>query len=161
MAWSNSRIFRSFVEDLLINTGLTTFGGLDADTVKVALYNNTITPDNDVSNTLSAYNASTSQWVTANEVFQAGQWAQAGVALTSQTVNAGTADVVFFDAADTASGSAATLSDVHGCLVYDDTVTSVADRGICYNYFGGANSVTNGTFTVVWNANGIFRITLS
>ncbi len=36
----------------------------------------------------------------------------------------------------------------------------VGDQGVCYNYFGGAQSVTAGTFTIVWNANGIFRITL-
>ena len=38
--------------------------------------------------------------------------------------------------------------------------TPVADQGICYNYFGGANSVTLGTFTIVWNASGIFALTL-
>jgi hypothetical protein len=132
---------------------------LDSDTFKVALYNNTPTPDNDVTSANSAYNVG--QWVTANEVFQAGQWAQGGVALTSPTVNTGTADVVFWDAADTASGSAATLANVFGCLVYDDTLTTpVADQGVCYNYFGGTNSVTNGTLTVVWHANGIWRATL-
>jgi hypothetical protein len=30
---------------------------------------------------------------------------------------------------------------------------------VCYNYFGGVNSVTDGTFTIVWNASGIFTIT--
>ena len=62
------------------------------------------------------------------------------------------------DAADTASGSACTLANVHGALVYDNTTATKG--GFCYNYFGGPNSVVNGTFTVVWNANGIFRITL-
>jgi hypothetical protein len=36
----------------------------------------------------------------------------------------------------------------------------VADPGVSYNWFGSAQSVTNGTFTVVWHANGIFRITV-
>ena len=94
-------------------------------------------------------------------MFQAGQWAQAGVALAGQVVDAGTADIVFFDANDTASGSAATLASVFGCLVYDDTLAApVADQGVSYNYFGGTNSVTNGTFTVQWNVNGIWRATL-
>jgi hypothetical protein len=158
MAWADSRIFRPFVADVLTRTGTPGFD-LDADTFKVALYDNDITPDNDVTSANSAYNVG--QWVTTgNEVFEAGQWAQTGVALTTPTVNSGTADVVFFDAADTASGSAADLANVYGCLVYDDTMTSPADQGVCYNYFGGPNTVTNGTFTVVWNANGIFRITL-
>jgi hypothetical protein len=67
-----------------------------------------------------------------------------------------------WDASDTASGATATLSNVYGVLVYDDTLTTpVADQGVCFNYLGGANSVVSGTFTVVWNANGLFRITVT
>lgn len=159
MAWTNSKIFRQTLADFFVRT--TNFAmDFDADSFKVALYDNDITPDNDVTAANSAYNVG--QWVTTgNEVFEVGQWAQGGVALTSQSLNVGTADVVFFDAADTASGSAADLANVYGCLVYDDTLTTpVADQGVCYNYFGGANSVVNGTFTVQWSANGIWRITL-
>lgn len=157
MAWSNSKIFRQFLADAVLNTAAF---DLDSDTFKVALYDNDITPDNDVTAANSAYNVG--QWVTTNnEVFEAGQWAQGGVALTTPVINVGTADVVFWDAADTASGSAADLANVYGCLVYDDTLTTpVADQGISYNYFGGTNSVVNGTFTVQWHANGIWRITL-
>jgi hypothetical protein len=76
-------------------------------------------------------------------------------------LNSGTAGVVFYDAADTAGAGNVTLAGVFGCLVYDDTLTTpVADQGICYNYFGGTQSVTAGTFTVVWAANGIWRLTL-
>jgi hypothetical protein len=156
MAWSNSKIFRQFVADSLNRTAAF---DLNADSFKVALYNNTPTPDNDVTAANSAYNAG--QWATANEVSETGQWAAGGVALTSVSVDVATADVVMFDAADTASGSAADLASVFGCLVYDDTLTTpVADQGVCYNYFGGSNSVVNGTFTVVWSANGIMRFTL-
>jgi len=157
MAWSGSKVFRPFVADVLGNVAAF---DLDADSFKVALYDNDITPDNDVTSANSAYNVG--QWVTTgNEVWEVGQWAQGGVALSGQSLNSGTADVVFFDAADTASGSAADLANVFGCLVYDDTLTTpIADQGVCFNYFGGTNSVTNGTFTVVWNANGIFRFTL-
>lgn len=156
MAWTNSKIFRPFLADALGNVAAL---DLDADSFKAALFNNSITPDNDVTSANSAYNVG--QWATANEVYEAGQWAQGGVALTSQSLNSATADVVFFDAADTASGSGADLASVYGVLVYDDTLTTpVADQGVCYNYLGGANSVVNGTFTVVWHANGIFRITL-
>lgn len=156
MAWTNSKVFRQTLADVLNNT---TAVDLNSDTFKAALFNNSITPDNDVTAANSAYNVG--QWATANEVFESGQWAQAGVALASTTVDVGTADVVFFDAADTASGSAADLANVYGCLVYDDTITTpVADQGLCYNYFGGTNSVTNGLFTVQWHANGIVRFTL-
>jgi hypothetical protein len=157
MAWANSKIFRPFLADISANTAALDLDG--TDTIKVALYNNTITPDNDVTAANSAYNVG--QWASANEVTESGQWSAGGVALTTPVVNSGTADVVFFDAVDTASGSTADLASVFGCLVYDDTLTTpVADQGISYNYFGGSNSVVNGTFTVVWNANGIWRITL-
>lgn len=158
MAWTNSKIFRPMLADFFVRTASFAMD-LDADSFKVALYNNSITPSQDVTSANSAYNVG--QWATANEVFEAVQWPQGGVALTSRTLDATVAGTVFFDAADTASGSTADLASVFGCLVYDDTLTTpVADQGVCYNYFGGTNSVVNGTFTVVWNANGIFRITL-
>jgi hypothetical protein len=162
MTWSTSEIFRQFVEDTLEN--LVPFD-LGSDVPKVALYDNSITPAQDVTAAASAYGGGV--WVTTGgptgpaQVFEAGQWAQGGVALAGFDINAATAGVVFYDANDTASAAAADLSNVTGCLVYDDTVTTpVADQGICYNYFSGQNSVVNGTFTVVWNANGIFRLTL-
>lgn len=156
MAWSASKIFSSFVTDCMNNTAAL---DLNADSFKVALYDNDITPSQTVTSANSAYNVD--QWVTTgNEVFEAGQWAQGGVALSSVT-STFSSNVYTFDAADTASGSAADLAAVFGCLVYDDTLTTpVADQGVCYNYFGGSNSVVNGTFTVVWNASGIFALTL-
>ena len=159
MAWTASKIFRPYLADVLDNT---TAQDLRSDAFKAALFNNTPTPDENVTSALSAYNAATSQWLTANEVFQAGQWAQGGVALASSVINSGTSDVVFFDANDTASGAAATLANIYGALIYDTTVaTPVANQGICFNYFGGVNSVTNGTFTSVWNVNGLLRITIT
>lgn len=157
MAWSNSKVFQQFLEDAVLNVAAF---DLDSDTFKVSLWDNDITPDNDVSAANSAFGAG--QWVSAgNEVFEAGQWATGGVALTTPVISVATADVVFWDAADTSSGSAADLANVYGCMVYDDTLTTpVADQGICYNYFGGANSVVNGTFSVIWHANGVWRATL-
>ena len=57
----------------------------------------------------------------------------------------------------------ATLASVFGCQVYDDTLAApVADQGVSYHYFGGSNSVVNGTFTVAWAApnSGIWNITV-
>lgn len=156
MAWTNSKIFRPYLADVLDNT---TAMDLGSDVPKVALYGTSITPDNDVTSANSAYNVG--QWVTGGEIIDATNWVAGGRPLASTSLNSGTADVVFYDAADTAGGGAVTLSAVFGCLVYDDTITTpVADQGICYNYFGGSQSVTAGTFTIVWHANGIFRITL-
>ena len=156
MAWADSRIFRPFLRDVLDNT---TAVDLGTDVPKIALYGTTPTPNNDVTSANSAYNVD--QWVTASEIYEAGQWAQGGVALSGTSLDSSVADVVFYDAADTASGSAADLTAVYGALVYDDTLTTpVADQGICYLYFGGSNSVVNGTFTVVYHSNGLFRFTL-
>lgn len=156
MAWSNSKVFRQYVADMIGNT---TAFDYDADTIKAALYGTAITPDNDVTAANSAY--AVGQWIVGGELSEAGQWAVGGVALASKTVSVSVADTVTVDAADTASGAAADLAGVFGCLVYDDTLTTpVADQGMSYHYFGGSNSVVNGTFTIVWNASGINAYTL-
>lgn len=153
MAWSNSKIFVATIEDALENTAAI---DLNSDTFKAALYNNSITPDNTVASASAAYN--TGQWADTNEVDDGTEWDAGGEPLTGVTF-APTAAVLKFDADNTPSGgSSATLADVFGCLVYDDTV---GDQGLCYNYFGGANAVTDGTFTIVWNAAGIMTLTLT
>jgi hypothetical protein len=125
--------------------------------IKAALFDDTPTPDQTVASASTAFGAGV--WA-ANEVFDAAEWATGGVALASVTSTFST-NVYTFDAANTASGASATLAAVFGCLVYDDTIaTPVADQGICYNYFGGTNSVTDGTFTIIWNASGIAALTL-
>jgi hypothetical protein len=150
----------------------TGFAGLEnaaADVIKVVLYDNTITPDNDATVTNFAYGAGV--WSTTGggtgtpQVFQAGQWAQGGQTLANKQLRppdaTALADTIYFDGDDTASGAAATLSNIVGAFVYDDSTTATpVDLGICYNWFSGAQQVTNGTLTVVWHANGIWRISL-
>jgi hypothetical protein len=160
MAWTNSKQFQRFLTNRIGNVTALDY---DADTIKAALYNNTTTPDNDVTtDVLTGYNGAASQWVVANEVIDSTgggtDWPAGGVALASKVVDVATADLVKVDAADTASGATADISGAFGCLVYDDTLAS--KPGLCYNYFGGSNSVTNGTFTVVWNVNGVLSFTL-
>jgi hypothetical protein len=159
MAWSASAIFREFVTDALANAVAYDLSGTP-DTITAALYNNSITPDKD--SALTGYNEGSSQWVTANEVIDTTgggtDWPAAGVNVASPALTNPSSGVVMFDGTDTASGATADIANAYGCLVYDNTIAG--DPGICFNYFGGANSVTNGTFTVVWHANGIFRITV-
>ena len=155
MAWSASKIFVSTIEDMLENT---TALDLNADTFNVALFNDTITPDQTVVSASTAYGAGV--WATG-EVSDTTEWPAGGQALGSVTF-APTSNVLTFDAADEVSdGTSATLAAVFGCQIYDASVaTPVDDQGICYLYFGGTNSVTDGTFTVVFNASGIFTLTL-
>lgn len=160
MAFNASAIFRQMVADTFAGTSVFDLNA-PSDTYKVALYNNTGTPDKDATAALSAYNGAASAWVVANEVSQAVQWPAAGVAAAGMTITVPASGVIMLDATDTASGGSATLANVYGSLLYNDTKTTpVADQGVCYNYFGGLNGVTNGTLTVVWNVNGLFRITV-
>lgn len=156
MAWSNSKIFSATITDVVNNT--TAMDG-NADTMKAALFNNSITPDQTVASASTAFNAG--QWANTNEVSDGTNWDAGGEPLTSVT-STFSSNVYTFDAANTPqSGATCTLANVYGTLVYDDTIASpVADQGWCYNYFGGVNSVTNGTFTIVWNASGIWALTL-
>lgn len=156
MAWSNSKIFMAFLEDVLENT---TEMDLAADTLKAALYDNDITPSQTVTSANTAYNAG--QWTASgNEVADGTEWDAGGEPLTG-VASGFSSNVYTLDATDTPSGgTSATLANVYGCLVYDDTITTpVADQGISYHYFGGANSVTDGTFTILWNASGILSLT--
>ena len=145
MAWSASGVFVATLEAVLENAQAI---DLDLDAIKIALYDNDITPDKTVAIANTAYNAG--QWTAAgNEVADGAEWPATGQALGSITSGI-SSNVYTFDAADEVSdGTSATLANVYGCLVYDD---AVADYGICYLYFGGVNSVTDGTFTVAFNA---------
>lgn len=156
MAWSASGMFRQTFIDIF-DKALTTHDFDAAAQFKVALYNNSITPDFDASAANSAYNAG--QWATANEVTSATEWAAGGVVLASNDVTGVAGGIIMLDANDTASSAGATMSGIYGCLIYMDAVTTpVADQGLLAVYFGGTGySVTSGTFTIQWNASGIAR----
>lgn len=158
MAFTASGVFQEWLVQVLKKSG-TSYGGIasGSDTIKAALYNNSITPNKNDTLANSAYNAG--QWLVANE--QSGtNWASGGQTIAGIAV-AGSSGTVSVTATNTASSGSTTLSSVYGCLVYDSTISggSVAKQGICYNYFGGAQAVTAGTFTIVWNASGIFTMT--
>jgi hypothetical protein len=159
MAWTASAIFREWPLQAYQASG-TGFTGIDSDTAKVALYNNTPTPDKDAAVASTGYN--TGQWVLANEVTDATNWVAGGRALASKTFTTPATGVFMFDAADLSGGGNVTLTNVFGCLVYDDSITAgtVADQGVSYHYLGGAQTVTAGVFTIVWAATGINRYTL-
>jgi hypothetical protein len=159
MAWADSRVFRAYIGDLvqgtIENQGTTSADWVEATSIKAALFGTTPTPDNDVAAASTAFN--TGVWTTGNEVIDSSgggtDWPSGGVALGTRAVNVATADRVRLTAANTASGATADIAAAFGCLVYFDSLTTpVADQGACYNYFGGTNSVTAGTFTIVWNA---------
>jgi hypothetical protein len=145
-----------------------TFGSLSADTINVALYNNTTTPSKSVSLANSCYLVD--QWVTGNEVIDTGgtNWVAGGRALASKlfTIDTGSSSIAF-QAANLAGAGNVTIANAYGCLVYDNTITGAgtAKQGLCYNSFGGsAQGVTAGTFTVIWATVGavqaVFNVTV-
>lgn len=167
MAWSSAVFTQTITNTLLAQVKGTTvptgFSSLVADTLKVALFNNTGTPNKDDTLAHVGYNASGSPWVTANEVVDTlnSNWNAGGVTLSSPAFSAGTG-YNEFTGANTPGAGTLTLTNAYGCLVYDNTIsggTGTSKQGICFNSFGGAQSVTAGSFTVVWNASGIFQIT--
>ena len=174
MAWTSStptsRVFIQAVLNPLTasvwsTTEPTTYGanGLSADTVNVALFNNSVSPDASAAVASTGYNTGT--WTTGNEVTDATNWVAGGRALASKTFSILTAGSqtttaeVNFDAADLAGGGTLTITNAFGCLVYENTITggTVAKQGMCFNYFGGGQSVTSGTFTVIWDSTGVFK----
>lgn len=155
---TSSKIFRNWLKDLHDRTSTI---DLDTDVPKCALYGNTGTPSQDVSAVLSAYNGAASAWVTANELTDT-NWAAGGRVLVPTTHFADTAGIVWYDSADTSGGGNVTIANAYGVLVYDDTVASPqADIGMSYHAFATQPAgVTAGTFTIVWDANGVQRYTL-
>lgn len=156
MAWSNSKIFSAFPTDVFNNV---TAIDLDTDAlIEAALFDNTITPSQTVTSANTAYGAGV--WA-AGGVSDVTGWPALGRPLASKT-SVFSSNVYTFDAADTVSvNGTTTLVNAFGTLIYDHSIAApVADQGICYLYFGGAQTVTSGTFTIAWNASGLLALTL-
>lgn len=158
MAWSGSAIFQQAMLNPIakgVNAGTANTGqvSLTGDAVKVAVYNTTTAPDKTVSLANSAY--AVGQWVTGNEVTGTG-WSAGGVSVGSTktwTIDTGSSSLCYQVTAPVAgqtSTTGVTLSAFFGALVYDSTPSGTANPGICYNYFGGTQTITAGTFTILW-----------
>lgn len=167
MAWTDSRIFVQAVLSPLTASAWstaepTTYGanGLSADTIKVALFGTSVTPDRDAVVGSTGYNTGT--WTTGNEITGT-NWAAGGQTLGTKayTADLGGNIGVSFDAADI-SVSTVTLAAFFGDLTYDDTITAgtVAKQGLCFHYYGGTQSVTAGNVSILWDATGVFRFTV-
>lgn len=160
MAFTASGVFIQWPFTMLNGTKPTGYAGLTTDTLKAALYNNTGTPDKAATQANTAYAAVGSAWATGNEVTDT-NWAAGGRSLTT-VASSVSSNVYKLDADDTTGGGNVTMSNIYGALVYDNSITGgtgASKQGICFNYFGGAQSVSSGTFTIVWNASGIMTMT--
>jgi hypothetical protein len=170
MAFTASAIFQQAMLNPMLGrlwttAAPTTFSSLSADTIDVSLFGNTITPDKTAAVASTGYN--TGVWTTGNEITDATNWVAGGRALASKAfaIDTGSSSICF-TAANLAGGGNVTLAAVFGCFVYDFTITAgtVAKQGLCYNYFGGSQSVTAGTFTIIWATVGattaVFNVTV-
>jgi hypothetical protein len=162
MAWSVSAIFQQAMKNpmtaslagtsnVTLPTTYSATGGLAADTLKVAVFNNTTAPDKTAAVASTGYN--TGQWTTGNEITGTG-WSAGGVAIGTQNfaLDTGSSSFCFYVSGGQTSTTGVTLSAFYGALVYDYTITggTVAKQGMCFNYFGGTQTITAGTFTILW-----------
>jgi hypothetical protein len=90
--------------------------------------------------------------VNANELANGNGYTTGGEALTTKAVTQ--AATTKWDADDTAWTSA-TFTAYHA-VIWDDTVGT--DDLICSIDFGGAKTVSGGTFTIQWHADGIITM---
>lgn len=116
---------------------------LEADVIQVALLDNSHT-----------FSAAHNVWtdVSANEISGTGYTANGEVLAGAAVTQAATTK---FDGTDTA-WTTATFTAYHAVL-WDNTVAT--DDLICSFDFGGAKTVTAGTFTIQWHVNGIITLT--
>jgi len=155
MAWSASKILIGAIVDMLGNTSAY---DINTDAFKAALFNDTITPSQVVTSANSCYAAGV--WASGG-VSDATGWPAAGRSLVTVTLTDYSAATVKWDADDTVSANdTTTLASCNGALIYNDTMSSPADQGLCYLWFGGPASVTSGRFTIVYHTNGLMSLAL-
>ena len=154
MAFTASAIFQQAMINPMLQACWTTakpttYGSLSADVIDVALFGNTGTPSKSVTAANSCY--AVDQWVVGNETNGGANWPAGGLPLASKafSIDTGSSSICFQAAALAGTGNV-TVTAAFGCLCYDHTITVPANQGLCYNYFGGSQSVTAGTFTILW-----------
>ena len=137
---------------------------LSADTFKVLYYNNSVAPINTATTALtSEVNQTGCAFQTTNEQTTSGNYtAGTGMAVNTpaitQNYNSQGNNTVSFTATSITSATSFTSlgAGLYGMIVVDTTVSNYI---ISYNYFGGQQLVTAGTFAVTINANGLVTYT--
>lgn len=147
MAWTASGLYVLTFIDLFDTTQLAI--DLDLTSHKIAMYNNTETPN---FSTETAYAAT-------NEVSGAGYTAGGkdltGLAPATSESPSGT---LKYDMGDQ-SWTTSTITAARGSKLYADAL--VGNNLIVAHNFGADFSTSNGTFTIQWHANGVFTIDLT
>ena len=113
---------------------------LEADTINVSLYDDS-----------HSFTASDTDYTTTNELASTGGYTQGGQALSGKAVTE--AATTKWDATDIAWTSA-TFTAYHA-VIWDSTAGNDLIASID---FGGAQTVSSGTFTIQWHADGIITL---
>ncbi len=149
MAWTKSGLAVATFVDALDTTQLAL--DLDLETHKLALYDNTITPNF----------ATDTAYSSTGELAATGSYVAGGFVLTTTT---------FTGSGGTSSGSAswgaanwsqniATSTASYGCWIYADALAG--NNLICAVYFGaGFTSSGTGPFTITWSGGNVFTWTM-
>jgi hypothetical protein len=170
--WTDSRIFREWLAcSLGPAAGFTgrwdpaAGPGLATGDYRVALFDDTVTPDETAPLPVTAYGSGA--WA-AGEVADTGpddNWPAGGTALLNVTyADAGQAVVFTADQTGGPTIGVVTLADAAGDLLYFTDASGGApllpDQGSAFHSFGGPQSVTAGFFTVRWSSLGIMLVTI-
>ena len=124
----------------------------DSDTIKVALLNNTYTPDQDAHNYYDD--------VVAYEVTGTGYTA-GGLTLANKTNNYNSSTNVIILDGDDLTWASSTITARYA-VVYDATPATNATRPLIgYVDFGSDQSSSNGNFTITWDSTGLVRVTVA
>lgn len=113
---------------------------LISDTINVALYDN-----------VHDFTATDTKYTTSNELAAAGNYTQGGSALAGKSVTEGI--TTKFDATDLA-WTTATFTAYHAVIYNISNGSSL----IASIDFGGAKTVSAGTFTLQWSGDGIITL---
>ena len=122
------------------------------DTIKVALTTSSYTPDQDAHDFFNDV---------TNELPATGGYTAGGATLGTKVLTYDNAsNTVRLDAAN-AEWTSATFT-ARRCVVYKDTGVASTSPLLGYGDFGADTSVTNGTFTIEWDAtDGVLRMVVS
>jgi hypothetical protein len=136
MAWTGNVLATQFFADACMGVHL--WKASAGDTFKIALYNDSDTPNKD-----------DTTYSTTNELTTTGGYTQGGVSLTPADWAVDTTnDVAYGDFTNDPQWTTATFT-AYGCKIYNSTRSN---KLVGAFWFNGAKSVSNGTFTIQFPA---------
>lgn len=150
MAQGDVVLFNEFKEDIGQE-----IHQLSTDTFKLGLITNAVTPT--ASTADPRWGAGGTTNLSSSQVTPGGNYATGGPTIGSTTWSE-TAGTATFDGSDISiSVNASNPNNARWGIIYNDT--SAGKEAVGFLDLGGVTDLTAGTFTVTWNASGIFALT--